>query len=68
MITEQRFVAARVRKEHAQGAFERRVLEVTVTVQGSYHTLVEELIAGIREQGYETQHIIDHSVHRHCVS
>lgn len=67
MTTETRFVAAYVRKENAQGNFGRKVFETTVTVQGSYHKLAEELINAIRAQGYETQHIIGHSTKRNCV-
>jgi hypothetical protein len=64
VTTEQRWCRARVRKEGSEGAFISRDFEITVTIQGSHHVLEQELIAGIRALGWETHHIISHSIRR----
>lgn len=67
MNTETRYFRAYVRREGAIGQFETKDFVVTVTIQGAYSRLIEEAIASIRKQGYETYHIISHSVKRECL-
>ena len=67
MATETRFFRADVREEHAQGSFRPRDFELVVTVTGSHHALMAEAITKIRAEGFETHHIISHSVIRDCL-
>lgn len=62
--TEQRWVKALVRTEGAQGTYFIKAFEVTVPVTGSYHIMVAAAIAAIRQQGYETNRILDHATRR----
>lgn len=67
MTTETRFVKAAVRPERAQGIFQPKVFELTLTVTGSYHAMAAEAIAAMRAEGFETSHIISHSYRRDCL-
>lgn len=67
MATETRFVKASVRKENAIGAWHDQIFALTVAVTGSYHALCDEVIRLIRAEGFETNHIIDHSTKRECL-
>lgn len=67
MPTEIRYFRAYVRKDGAIGRFYPQDFAVTVTVQGSYGNMLNEAVAGIREQGYETEHIVSHSAQRECL-
>jgi hypothetical protein len=64
MSKETRFFKVSCRKEFSQGAFYQKVFELEVEVTGSYHKMAEQAIRLIREQGYETHHIISHSTKR----
>lgn len=67
MATETRFFEAHVRKQGAQGIFSRKVFELTVTVTGSHHKLMDEATRLINAEGYELHHIDAHSAKRECI-
>lgn len=61
------WVKVNCRKDGSEGKFEDRVFSVTVPITGAYHTVARSIIAGVRLQGYETNHIVSHSTKRECL-
>lgn len=65
--TETRFVKASVRKQGAQGNWQTKIFATEVPVTGSYHAVAEAAIKDINAQGWEVNHIIEHSTKRECL-
>lgn len=64
---ETRYCRASVRQEGAQGVYETRVFACLIPINGSHDETNLNLIRSIRDQGFETQRIIEHSAKRDCV-
>lgn len=65
--TETRHFRAAVRQENALGIFEHKDFACEVEITGSYSRICEMAIAQIRERGYETHHIVSHSLKPECL-
>jgi len=65
--TETRHFRAAVRKIGSIGGLEKKDFACEVPITGSYHRMAEAAIAAIQRQGYETHHIVSHSLKPECL-